>query len=148
MKVTYAPEGAEPQVWDWDPDKVTQSQAEMIEKRHGGRWDAFTEDVRAGGARARRVLLWHLQRQTHHTLRYEDTPDFRMGDLRLEFDLDELALIRDRVMKSDLSDQEKEGVLLGLDIELTERMGEAAVDEPTEVEPGKAPEVEASPTSA
>lgn len=144
MKVTYAPEGADPQVWDFDPDRVTQSQAELIEKRYGGRWDGFSEDVRAGGARARRVLLWHLLRQTHHTLRYEDTPDFRMGDLRVEFDTGELVLIRERVLKSHLSEQEKEQVLLGLDLELTDRMGEGFdVGEPSELEPGKA-----SPTCA
>jgi hypothetical protein len=28
MKVTYAPKGADPVVWDFDPDEVTQSQAE------------------------------------------------------------------------------------------------------------------------
>jgi hypothetical protein len=131
------------------PDEVTQSQAEMIEKRYGGRWDAFTEDVRAGGARARRVLLWHLQRQTHHTLRYEDTPDFRMGDLRSSSTWTSWLLIRERVMKSSLdADQRRTTSWPALDIELTERMGEAAADEPTELEPGKAPEVEASPTSA
>jgi len=130
MKVTYAPAGADPQVWDFEPDEVTQSQAELIEKRYGRNWDQFLQDARQGSAKARRVLLWHLLRQTHHTLRVEDVPDFRMGDVKVEHTVAELIELRDRVLKSSLDAEEKDNILTALDIEISNAMGD-------EVEPGK-----------
>jgi len=136
MKVTYAPDGSEPQEWTWDPGDVRQSEAEAIQKRFGGTWDDFAAGIRSGDAKARRILLWHFQRQQHPQLRYEDTPDFRMRELRVEYDLDELIQIRDRVLKADLSSDERDAVLAGVEYEISERIGE--VPEPVEVEPGKA----------
>jgi hypothetical protein len=134
MKVTYTPVGGEPQVWGFEPDDVPQSQAEMIEKRYGGRnWDQFLQDCRQGSARARKVLLWHLLRQVHHTLRLEDVPDFKMGAVKVEHTVAELLVLRDRINKASLDDEEKDGILAALDIEITEAMG----DEPAEAEPGK-----------
>lgn len=114
------------------PDDVTQSQAEMVEKRYGRNWDDFLTDVRGGNAKARKVLLWHLLRQMHHTLRYEDTPDFKMGAVVVSFDLEELQIIRDRVMKANLSDEDREAVLTALDLDLSE-----AIDDEEPTDPGK-----------
>lgn len=143
MKVTYNPSGDSPRVWFFDPDEVPQSQAEMIEKRYGQLWDAFLADVRQGSARARRVLLWHLLRLEHHTLRLEDTPDFKMGALKVEHTVDELLTLRGRILKASLPDDERDGILAALDVEITEAMGEEPEPESGQVEPGKA-----SPTSA
>ena len=79
MLVTYRPEDNADGVreWEFDPDRVRQSDAEMIEKRSGlPSWTKWVEAIQAGSASARRVLLWHLMRKEHHTLRLEDTPDF------------------------------------------------------------------------
>lgn len=130
MKVTYTAGPDDVQQWDFDPDEVTQSQAELIEKRYGQNWDTFLTDVRQGSAKARKVLLWHMLRLTHHTLRYEDTPDFKMGALKVEHSLDEMLHIRDRVLKSNLAEEEKEGILAALDVEITEAMGEPGKAEP------------------
>lgn len=138
MRITYAPKGGEPRIWDFEPAEISQPDAEEIEKRYGRLWDEFLEDLRKGGSRARRVLLWHLQRREHPTLRYEDTPVFRMGELTAEFSVDELLQIRDQVLKSHLSDEEKDGVLAGLDIEIRDQGGSVPVDEPAALEPGKA----------
>lgn len=151
MKVTYSPADGDVQVYDFDPDDVPQSQAEMIEARYGrgpGQWELWIEDVRRGGARARKVLLWHLLRQVHHTLRYEDVPDFKMGQVKVEHSLGELLTIREKVLKSNLADDEKDGVLAALDVEITEQMGDdaSATDEPAE--PVKAAPGKASKTSA
>ena len=136
MKVTYAPAGADPQEWVWDPDDFFQSQAELIQKRYGGTWDDFTSGVRAGDARARRVLLWHFLRQTHPTMRLEDTPDFRMRELKVEYDIDELIAIRDRVIKADLPADERDTALASVEYEIAEQMG--SVPAPVETAPGKA----------
>lgn len=141
MKVTYKPDGGEPQLWTWDPGDVRQSEAEAIQKRYGGTWDDFAAGVRNGDARARRILLWHFQRQTHPTLRYEDTPDFRMRELTVEFDVDELIAIRDRVLKADLPAEERDAALASVEYEIAERMG--SVPDPVDVDPGKASNVSA-----
>lgn len=130
MKVVYSPGEGDVQEYKFVPDDVTQSQAEMIEKRYGRNWDDFLQDVRGGSAKARKVLLWHLLRQTHHTLRYEDTPDFRMGAVSVTFDLDELLVIRDRVLKANLPAEDRDAVLAALDVDITETMGDPAEDVP------------------
>jgi hypothetical protein len=136
VKVTYKPNGGEAQEWTWDPGDVRQSEAEAIQKRNGGTWDDFTSGVRNGDARSRRILLWHFQRQTHPALRYEDTPDFRMRELTVEYDVDELIAIRDRVLKADLDPESRDAALASVEYEIAERMG--SVPEPVEIEPGKA----------
>jgi hypothetical protein len=140
MKVTYTAGPDDIQVWEFDPDDVWQAQAEMVEKRYGKVWDAFLVDVRQGSARARRVLLWHLQRQVHHTLRLEDVPDFKMGAVKVEHSVDELVRIRERVAKSSLSEEDKEGLLAAFDVEISDAMAEA--------EAGKAPATDASSISS
>jgi hypothetical protein len=137
VKVIYAPAGADPKEWTWDPDDVFQSQAELIQKRYGGNWEDFTSGVRNGDARARKVLLWHFLRLVHPTMRYEDTPDFRMRELKVEYDVDELIRIRDRILKADLTGEERDAALASVEFEISERIGEVPDPEPA-VEPGKA----------
>ncbi len=134
MWVTYKAEGSEQaDRWPFDPATVKQSQAEMIEKRFGGTWDQFRQGVQAGNSKARRVLLWHLMRTAagHHTLRYEDVPDFAMGDLVVEHSHSELLALRDRLEKAALDDDMREQARTALDIEITDAMSREgiAVDE-------------------
>lgn len=117
MYVTYKPTDGDAQRWEWNPDRVRQSEAELIEKRYGGKtWDQFKAGVMSGDSKARRVLLWHLLRRAHHTLRYEDTPDFYVGELVVEFNVAEIDLMRDRLMKASVSDDDREQMLTGLDM--------------------------------
>jgi len=133
MKVTYTPAEGESQVFEFDPDDVDQDEAEQVEKRYGRNWDEFGQDVRQGSARARKVLLWHLLRRAHPAMRFEDTPRFKMGAVKVEHSLEELLVLRDRVAKSNLEDEQKDGVLAALDLEITEATG----DSTAETEPGK-----------
>lgn len=132
MRVTYTPEDGDQQDWEWDPDRVRQSHAELVEKRYGRPWELFVVDVQAGNAKARRVLLWHLMCRQHHTLRYEDTPDFYMGELKVEHSLDELTEIRDRTLKANMPEDERQELLTALDLGITEQLAKGE-------EPGKAP---------
>jgi len=120
MFVTYQPSDGERQRWEWDPDRVRQSEAEMVEKRYGKTWDQFKAGVMSGDSKARRVLLWHLLRREHHTLRYEDTPDFYVGELVVEFSTGEIAMMRDRIMKANIPDDERDQMLTALDIQMTD----------------------------
>lgn len=92
----------------------------MCEKRFGGAWDEFKAGVMQGQSKARRVLLWHLLRRQHHTLKYEDVPDFYTGELKVEWTTSELAAIRDRVAKAKLGDKERDDMLTALDVQMTE----------------------------
>lgn len=131
MHITYRPGDGDEQRWDFDPDKVRASQAELIEKRAGLSFDAWHNAVRSGGVKARRVLLWHLIRLEHHTLRYEDTPDFALGELLVEHSAAELLELRDRLQKASMPDDERAQVEVALDIEITEAMArEGLVEEP------------------
>lgn len=120
MIVTYAPEDGDRQRWDWDPDRVRTSEAEIVEKRYGKSWDQFKASVMQGESKARRVLLWHLLRREHHTLKFEDLPDFYTGELQVEFTTSELTVIRDRVAKAKMSESEREDMLTALDLQMTE----------------------------
>lgn len=138
MHIVYAPEGNDPQVWEFDADKVRSSVCEQIERTYGENYDAWATGVQRGNARARRVLLWHLTRLDHPTLKYTDTPDFLRGELKVSYAVDELAAMRARVLKADVTDDQRQAALVAIDIDMTEAMEREAVDAP-----GKAP----SPTS-
>lgn len=131
MFVTYRPADGDEQKWEFDPDKVRASQAELIEKRAGVSFDTWHNQVRSGGVKARRVLLWHLICRTHHTLRYEDTPDFALGELLVEHSAQELLVLRDRLQKANLPEEDRQQAETALDIEITEAMvREGRVEEP------------------
>lgn len=122
MHITYKPEDGEQQVWEFDPGRIRAGVAEVIEKRFGANFDMWRDGVRAGNAKARRVLLWHLLRQTHATLRYEDTPDFYMDELLVEFSVSELLELRERLERASMDESMREQVRTGLDLEITDAM--------------------------
>lgn len=93
MKVTYTPAGDQAQEFDFKPNLLPASMAEMIETRYGGRYEEWTEAVLAGSMKARRVLLWNLLSRVHGHVRFEDV-DFKVGELKVERDLDELIELR------------------------------------------------------
>lgn len=140
VQVTYKPKNSIKEAhraWDFDPSDMLQSQAEMVEKRYGGRFSDWVKSVQAGEARARRVLLWHLLRLEHHTLRMEDVPDFRMGELEVEYSISDLQKLRTQVHESSMDDKTKEETLEALDLEIATRLGKTA-DEVTPEDLGKA----------
>ncbi len=90
MRVTYSPADGTPQTWDFKPLLVRAAAAEVIEKRSELRYDEWIDATLAGSVKARRVLLWHLHAITYPVYKFEDTPDFAMGELVVDRDLDEL----------------------------------------------------------
>lgn len=143
MHVTYSPESGDVQSWEFNPDTVRSSKAEMIEKRFGQSWDQWKAAVQQGSIKARRVLLWHLMTQQHPTMRMEDMPDFAAGELVVEYTAGELRALRANVEKSKaLSAEDKVDVLAALDGEIEAaalRDGENAEDADPDETPGKAP---------
>ncbi len=118
MKVTYTLSGEPDTVFDFDPDRVRVSEAEIMEKRYGGTWTELRAGITQGNAKARRVLLWHLLRKTHHTLRFEDTPDFAFGDLKVEHEIHELVEMRDKIARSNHA--RKDELISALDLEISD----------------------------
>lgn len=140
MFVTFSPSDGDPQMWEFDPRKVRASAAEMVERRYGKPWDVFVQELIQGSMVARRVLLWHLIRQTHHTLRFEDTPDFYSGELTVEFARDELTAMRQQLeISRAISDEDRALALAALDDEIAKA--------PTGVDEGKAPSPSAEPAT-
>lgn len=118
MIVTYTPEGGEKQEWVWDPDKVRAVEGELIEKRFGDTYDKFKAAVQSGSIKARRVLLWHLQKRAHPTLRHEDV-DFDAGELKVEMSRTELEQLRERLAThKGMDESERERMLAALDSEI------------------------------
>lgn len=120
MFVTFKPEGEPEQRWEFDPDRVASSKAEMIEKRAGMKWDEWRQAIQMGSARARRALLWHLFTLKHHTLRFEDMPDFAVGDLVIEHSVAEVQALIAKISKVKMDDEQREQVQAAFDIELAE----------------------------
>lgn len=96
MIVTYSPEDGPAQRWEFAPRRIRARQAEEIERRYGSGWSSWVSDVHTGVISARRVLLWHLIRRDHAGLRFDDTPDFAVGELELALDAAELTELRDK----------------------------------------------------
>lgn len=128
MFVQYKPKGEPEQSWEFVPDDVFEDDAELVEKHFGDDWDEFLKGVRAGKARARKVLLWHLMRQTHPKLRFDDVPRFRMGEVTAEFsstELRELAAKLELTDRTNLDDErlaELDAIARGLQTELTDAL--------------------------
>jgi hypothetical protein len=139
--ITYRPEDQPAEAvqrWEFNPGRIRQSEAEIIEKRYGAKFDVWRNDVRVGSAKARRVLLWHLLRREHPGLKYEDTPDFYMDEVLVEHSVTELVELRDRMAKATLDEETRGQIQTALDLEITEAMArEGLVDEAEAVE-GKA----------
>lgn len=119
MRVIYRPENGEGGgEWEFDPRRVRVSEAEMIERRYGKPWDAFSAGVQAGDSKARRVLLWHLYRTQHPAYRFEDVPDFYTGEVTCEYEAHELAELIEAIRDAALPEDEKATMLAGLQGEL------------------------------
>lgn len=130
MFITYHPEGQdEPQTWDFDPTRVKASVCEMIEKRAGESFESWVMSIRAGKARARRVLLWHLISRGGHALKYEDTPDFAFGEFKVENSAQEVADLLDHFTKIKMDDpDQKAQIIAALEADLAEAREREGLD--------------------
>lgn len=125
MLVTFAPENqSTPSTWEFHPEKVRQSAAELIERRSGMTYAQWAKAVGEGSALARKVLLWHLMTRDGHPMRLEDVPDFYFGDLSIEPSLDELRRVREQVeISTEIPQSEKRDALNAIDLEIAKQLG-------------------------
>ena len=125
MLVTYKPENNPSEGWEYEffPEKVRASRAEMIENRYGQRYSEWVKEIQAGQVKARRVLYWHLINILHPTFKMEDVPDFEFGELELDYAVSDLQKLRREVDESAMDDATKEDTLRRLDLEIATRLG-------------------------
>lgn len=125
MQLTYRPEGKEPTVWPFEPQKLLSSEAIALEKVTGFTYEEFGQQVLRGSMLARRALLWVYLKRGEPTLRF-DQLDPPVEAIELSFDPDELTKIRDEVFKNqDLTDSERYQALEEIDRQLSEVQVEA-----------------------
>lgn len=140
MFVRWDPEdGSEPKVYDFDPDDVLSKEATAVEKAYGNQsWEVWLNNLRIKEAKARRVLLWHLMRRDHPNLRFEDTPDFRMRQVKVEMSVKELRELMARTEQMKLSEEAREQMRMAFEIDIRDAMqretgvyeGEVTEEEP------------------
>lgn len=109
MDVTFDPEdGSEIRTWPFDPDDVLRSEATAIERAYGESWEQWINALRIKNARARTVLLWHLLKQDHPKLKFDDTPDFRMRQMTVEMSSAELKVVYDQMARTKMNEDLRE----------------------------------------
>lgn len=135
MIVTYSPAGQQSKTWKFTPEDLSESTAEVIERRWGGdtpTYEAWQQAVMHGQSRARRVLLWFLLWTDHSSLRLEDV-DPKRSELKVEFTVREVQAMLDRVNASKrMNPDDKARLIEGLEIQM-----ETAPED--ELPEGKAP---------
>lgn len=124
MDIIYKPADGDEQRWEWQPEDVRAIDAEQIEAKADCTWDQFQVQLLLGRMRARRVLVWHLQRKTHPALKLADV-DFASKEVTVEFDIPELEKFREGFVKAQIDDDTRETVLRLVDEDLAKRRAEA-----------------------
>lgn len=124
MIITYRPSDGDEQKWNFYPRKVMDDKAEEIEGHFKGTYDEFHIAVVQGLTRARRVLLWHLMREIHPSLLFEDVPRFAREELEVQFELPELAELRAQTLKAALPQANKDAALAYIDGEIAKLGGQ------------------------
>jgi len=91
VKVTYTPEDGEPQVFDYNPNRLMSVEREALEKVTGRSFNEFAMGVLKGNALCRRALLHVLLKRQHPGIRFDDV-DFLWDELTVEMTQGEIDL--------------------------------------------------------
>lgn len=110
MIVTYTPQGGTEQVWNYKQAELTSAEAELLEDATGLTIDEFEMELMKGRTKCKRGLLWLHMRKDHKNLRFSEV-EFKVGDLKSEFDREEKALLREQLMQSGLDGDKLEMAL-------------------------------------
>lgn len=90
MKFVYKPEGAEPRSWDFEPDRILNVEAEVIERKTGFTYQEWLDKVRGGSMLALHGLLFIFLKREDHKLQW-DSVQFTLSELDFEIGDDEAA---------------------------------------------------------
>lgn len=143
MKLIYAPEGSEPETFDFGYWKFrSKDEAEVLERHLGMSWGEIKTQGLAGHVGVLRHLLWVLQKRTHPTLKLIDVDPYA-GELKLDMDVEDMRRLRGDVNDMTADPEQKQSILDGLDEQIAVKI--AALAEAGEVVPKGPPVNEDEP---
>lgn len=97
MRLTYAPDGADPRTWVVKLNKLPSSDAIDLERVTGSTWSQYKRDLDNGSVRAMQALLWlHLRRDAPNL--EVDQVVFCDDDYRVELDDDQVRTYLDYLL--------------------------------------------------
>lgn len=125
----YKPEGADPRRWDFQPGKILNTEAKVIEKMTGMSFGEWQDAMIRGSITAMEAYLFVMLKREHPTLRPAELV-FCTEDLDVEFTDEEtvaqIAELREKAATEGLSDRE------AAYLEALEEQAPAVVDAPEE----------------
>lgn len=130
MKFVYAPEGAERKAWDFDPNRLLNVEAEVIERQTGFTFNEWLEKVQRGSMLALHGLLFVLLKRENHKLQW-DQVQFTLSELDFELDDDETAELYASLAKREADGEE----LDESEKRLLEGFREQGIEEPGAADP-------------
>lgn len=143
MRLTYTPEDNPSDVrsWDWDPRRIRQSEATIIERHYGGKpYEQFVAEAQGQVQGALRVLLWRLMCRDHPHLAWKDAPDPYVDEIKVEHSSAELREAIANLERAPMSPDDRELAVSVARAQLAEveaREARENVEPGAEVEPGK-----------
>lgn len=139
MKFTYTPEGAEPEVWPFKPNKLMSPEAEAIERVTGMSFGVWREAIFEESMLAIRALLWIMLKRQNPTLSFDDV-QFCIDDVSIDLDDDDKAeakaMLLEKATRGPLTDEEAEQLEQLADIVVGPAEQERAVDHVDQAERG------------
>lgn len=113
MQLVYAPEGAEAQRWEFDPNKIMNVEAEAIERETGWTFSEFGQQFLKGSTTARHALLWIMLKRKTPGLKYAEV-QFAMDEVDVVFTDEELRVVvkalQDKAASTGLDAQESKAL--------------------------------------
>jgi hypothetical protein len=93
-------------------DQMLSVEADAIERVTGLTWDEVGEQFLKGSSKVQRAVLWVFLKRENPQLKFTDLNGLRTGQLRREFDVDELRSIRDNLDRKgdELSEDDREAM--------------------------------------
>lgn len=111
MIITYAPKGAEAQVFEFKFDDLLDVEAEAIERVTGKTFDVAQVELQQGSATCRRAFLWVLLKRGNPALRHGDVKT-KVGEITVEYDREERAKVRAELLVSqNVTEEERDAAL-------------------------------------
>lgn len=109
MKFIYKPEGANPQSWDFEPNKLMSPEVEAIERNTGLTFMEWVMALEKGSFNAFHGLLYVMLKRTTPTLKWTDV-QFCMDDVGWDLDVADMEamieMLEKKAREGELTDPE------------------------------------------
>lgn len=129
MHVTWDSEdGSDVVELEFKPDNdLLSKEAEEIEKLFGAPIEQWINELRMKSAKARRLLLWWMLRQNHRRLAFKDVPDFRLRQMKVEMDVEELRELWKRLSQTKMDEDKRDALRAAFELDIRDAMAREGV---------------------